>query len=125
MAAKQGATIDHISHGRWGLNIVCGWFSPEMEMFAAKQMEHDERYRYAGEWLQVIKRLWTEQNFDHTGEFFRVKDGYLLPKPVQQPYPALINAGFSPAGQDFSAREVTLILSRSIPWSTARRSLRM
>ena len=106
MAAKQGATIDHISHGRWGLNIVCGWFSPEMEMFAAKQMEHDERYRYAGEWLQVVKRLWTEQNFEHTGEFFQVKDGYLLPKPVQQPYPALINAGFSPAGQDFSAREV-------------------
>lgn len=106
MAAKQGATIDHISAGRWGLNIVCGWFSPEMEMFAAKQMEHDERYRYAGEWLQVVKRLWTEQNFHHTGEFFQVKDGYLLPKPVQQPYPALINAGFSPAGQDFSAREV-------------------
>ena len=106
VAAKQGATIDHISEGRWGLNIVCGWFSPEMEMFAAKQMEHDERYRYAGEWIHVIKRLWTEQNFDHTGEFFQVKDGYMLPKPVQKPYPTLINAGFSPAGRDFSAREV-------------------
>ena len=106
MAAKQGATIDHISRGRWGLNIVCGWFSPEMEMFAAKLLEHDSRYRYAGEWLQVIKRLWTEQNFDHKGDYFQVKDGYLLPKPLQQPYPVLINAGFSPAGQDFSAREV-------------------
>lgn len=106
MAAKQGATIDHISRGRWGLNIVCGWFSPEMEMFAAKQMEHDSRYRYAGEWLHVIKRLWTEQNFDHEGDHFQVKDGYMLPKPLQQPYPVLINAGFSPAGQDFSAREV-------------------
>jgi alkanesulfonate monooxygenase SsuD/methylene tetrahydromethanopterin reductase-like flavin-dependent oxidoreductase (luciferase family) len=106
VAAKQGATIDHISEGRWGLNIVCGWFSPEMEMFGAKQMDHDSRYRHADEWINVIKRLWTEQHFDHTGEFFRIKDGYLLPKPVQQPYPVLINAGFSPAGRDFSARQV-------------------
>lgn len=106
VAAKQGATIDHISAGRWGLNIVCGWFTPEMEMFGAPQMAHDDRYRYAGEWLCVIKRLWTEQHFDHEGEFFRIKDGYLLPKPVQKPHPVLINAGFSPAGRDFSAREV-------------------
>jgi alkanesulfonate monooxygenase SsuD/methylene tetrahydromethanopterin reductase-like flavin-dependent oxidoreductase (luciferase family) len=106
VAAKQGATIDHVSAGRWGLNVVCGWFTPEMEMFGVKQMDHDTRYRYAGEWLQVIKRLWTEQHFDHTGEFFRIKDGYLLPKPVQRPYPVLMNAGFSPAGREFSAREV-------------------
>lgn len=106
VAAKQGSTIDHISEGRWGLNIVCGWFTPEMEMFGVKQMDHDTRYRYAGEWLQVIKRLWTEQHFNHEGEFFRIKDGYLLPKPVQKPYPVLINAGFSPAGREFSAREV-------------------
>ena len=33
LAAKQGATIDHISGGRWGRNTVCGWFTPEMEMF--------------------------------------------------------------------------------------------
>jgi alkanesulfonate monooxygenase SsuD/methylene tetrahydromethanopterin reductase-like flavin-dependent oxidoreductase (luciferase family) len=106
VAAKQGATIDHISAGRWGLNIVCGWFTPEMEMFGVKQMDHETRYRYAGEWIRVIKRLWTEQHFDHEGEFFRIKDGYLLPKPVQQPYPVLINAGFSPTGREFSAREV-------------------
>ncbi|MEW6298822.1 MAG: LLM class flavin-dependent oxidoreductase [Thermodesulfobacteriota bacterium] len=106
VAAKQGATIDHISEGRWGLNIVCGWFTPEMEMFGVPQMPHDVRYRYAGEWIRVIKRLWTEQHFDHAGEFFTIKDGYLLPKPVQQPYPVLINAGFSPAGKEFSAREV-------------------
>ncbi len=106
VAAKQGATIDHISGGRWGLNIVCGWFTPEMEMFGVPQMPHDVRYRYAGEWIHVIKRLWTEQHFDHEGEFFKIQDGYLLPKPVQQPYPVLINAGFSPAGKEFAAREV-------------------
>ncbi|MCS6926476.1 MAG: LLM class flavin-dependent oxidoreductase, partial [Candidatus Binatia bacterium] len=106
VAAKQGATIDHISGGRWGLNIVCGWFTPEMEMFGVPQMPHDTRYRYATEWIRVIKRLWTEQHVDHAGEFFKIQDGYLLPKPVQRPYPVLINAGFSPAGKEFSAREV-------------------
>jgi len=106
VAAKQGATIDHISRGRWGLNIVCGWFTPEMEMFGAKQMPHDERYEYATEWIQVIKKLWLENGFDFAGEHFRIKDGYLLPKPVQAPYPVLINAGSSPAGREFSAREV-------------------
>ena len=106
VAAKQGATIDHISKGRWGLNIVCGWFTPEMEMFSAKQMPHDERYQYAAEWLHVIKKLWSENGFDFEGEHFRIRDGYLLPKPVQTPYPVLINAGSSPAGREFSAREV-------------------
>jgi alkanesulfonate monooxygenase SsuD/methylene tetrahydromethanopterin reductase-like flavin-dependent oxidoreductase (luciferase family) len=108
VAAKQGATIDQISNGRWGLNIVCGWYTEEMEMFGAPQMAHDDRYRYAGEWFQVVKRLWTEQHFDHAGEFFHIKDGYLLPKPVQKPYPVVINAGISPAGRDFSAREVDI-----------------
>ena len=88
------------------MNIVCGWFTPEMEMFGAKQMPHDERYEYATEWIQVIKKLWLENGFDFAGEHFRIKDGYLLPKPVQTPYPVLINAGSSPAGREFSAREV-------------------
>jgi alkanesulfonate monooxygenase SsuD/methylene tetrahydromethanopterin reductase-like flavin-dependent oxidoreductase (luciferase family) len=105
LAAKQGATIDHISKGRFGLNIVSGWFTPEMEMFGAKQLEHDERYRRAEEWVEIVKRLWTEQDFDYEGSYYRVQQGYLLPKPVQQPYPVILNAGASVAGRDFSARE--------------------
>ncbi len=106
IAAKQGSTIDHISNGRWGLNVVCGWFVPEMEMFGARQLEHDDRYRRAGEWLSVVKKLWQEQHFDHEGEFYRVTDGYLNPKPIQDPYPVVVNAGVSEAGREFSARHV-------------------
>jgi alkanesulfonate monooxygenase SsuD/methylene tetrahydromethanopterin reductase-like flavin-dependent oxidoreductase (luciferase family) len=69
-------------------------------------MPHDERYQYAAEWLHVIKMLWSENGFDFEGAHFRIRDGYLLPKPVQTPYPVLINAGSSPAGREFSAREV-------------------
>ena len=49
---------------------------------------------------------WTEQDFDHEGRHYRVKGGFLLPKPVQQPRPVLINAGNSEEGRDFSARNV-------------------
>ncbi|CAN0431838.1 unnamed protein product, partial [Phaeothamnion confervicola] len=47
LAAKQAATIDNISAGRFGLNIVCGWFRPEIEMFGIVQQDHDARYRMA------------------------------------------------------------------------------
>lgn len=105
-AAKQCATIDNISAGRFGLNIVCGWFRPEIEMFGIEQLDHDERYRMADDWLTCIKRAWSEQDFDHTGEYFRIKSGFLLPKPIQQPWPVLVNAGSSEAGREFSARHV-------------------
>jgi len=105
-AAKQAATIDNISNARFGLNIVCGWFRPEIEMFGIAQREHDERYRMADEWLSCMKRAWTEQDFDHSGDYYTIKGGFLLPKPLQQPWPVLINAGSSEAGREFSARHV-------------------
>ena len=48
----------------------------------------------------------TEQDFDHHGQYFQIKGGFLLPKPIQQPHPVLINAGNSPEGREFSARHV-------------------
>ena len=105
-AAKQCATIDNIADGRFGLNIVSGWFRPEIEMFGIEQLEHEERYRLTDEWLTCIKRAWVEQDFDHVGDFFNIKGGFLLPKPIQQPWPVLINAGSSDAGREFSARHV-------------------
>ncbi len=106
LAAKQGATIDNISGGRFGLNVVCGWFRPEIEMFGIEQRDHDERYRMADEWLTCIKRAWSEQDFDHDGDYYHIKGGFLLPKPLQQPFPVLVNAGSSEAGREFSARHV-------------------
>jgi FMNH2-dependent dimethyl sulfone monooxygenase len=104
MAAKATTTIDHISGGRFALNIVCGWYKPEIEMFGAAQMGHDERYDYADEWVTVLKRLWTETEFDYIGRFLDLKGLMSDPKPLQQPYPALMNAGGSDRGKQFVAR---------------------
>lgn len=102
--AKQAATIDHITNGRFVLNIVCGWFRDEFEMFGAEWREHDRRYEYAAEWLALARKLWTEEAaFDWNGEFFQGKGLWSQPKPVQKGGPVVMNAGSSPVGQRFSA----------------------
>ncbi len=104
VAAKQGVTIDHISGGRWGLNIVCGWSKSEMDMFGAPMLPHDERYDYAAEWIEIIRRAWTaETPFDYEGKYLRVQQAVSWPKPLRTPMPPLMNAGGSPRGQRFCA----------------------
>jgi dimethylsulfone monooxygenase len=110
IAAKQCAAIDHISNGRFTLNVVCGWNGPEMEMFDAQLTRHEDRYACAEEWLAIVKRLWTEDNdFDHDGHFYRIRKGYLQPKPIQKPYPAIMNAGSSERGRHFAAKNCDLV----------------
>lgn len=105
MAAKQATTIDHISNGRFTLNVVTGWFEPEIAMFGAPLMGHDRRYDAAIEWLDIIRRLWTEDDeFDFAGEFYQVKRAKLKPKPIQKPHPVVMSAGASPRGRHFAAK---------------------
>ncbi len=109
VAAKAATTIDHISGGRFGLNLVMGWFSPEMEMFGGAQREHDERYVFGQEWLDYCLKLWSEPgSFEFEGAYFHGKGVESYPKPHQSPRPILINAGNSKSGVDFSARNVDI-----------------
>jgi alkanesulfonate monooxygenase SsuD/methylene tetrahydromethanopterin reductase-like flavin-dependent oxidoreductase (luciferase family) len=110
MAAKQMTTIDHISDGRVALNVVTGWNAPEIEMFGAPLLPHDERYAVAQEWIDIVRALWTaDEPYSFDGKYYRVKDAFLRPKPVQQPYPALMNAGSSEAGRHFGARNCDVV----------------
>ena len=98
-AAKQSATVDHISGGRFVLNVVCGWFKNEFEMFGAEWRDHDRRYDYAREWLSLVRRLWSEtEPFDIDGEFFQGKALSSEPKPLQGGALPVMNAGSSPTG---------------------------
>jgi alkanesulfonate monooxygenase SsuD/methylene tetrahydromethanopterin reductase-like flavin-dependent oxidoreductase (luciferase family) len=112
MAAKQSAVIDHISGGRYALNIVTGWNQPEIDMFGTVMMSHQDRYACAEEWIAIIKRLWTEdETFDHEGRFYKITKGYLQPKPIQSPYPAIMNAGASERGRHFATKYADLIFT--------------
>ena len=104
-AAKQMTVIDHITGGRSCLNIVTGWNKPEFEMFGVELIEHDKRYDMAEEWLEIVNRLWNENDeFDHQGEFFEINKGYLEPKPLQTPRPVVMNAGGSDRGRHYASK---------------------
>jgi alkanesulfonate monooxygenase SsuD/methylene tetrahydromethanopterin reductase-like flavin-dependent oxidoreductase (luciferase family) len=112
LAAKMVTTADHVSGGRFGLNIVAGWYAQELAMFGLAQKEHDERYEVADEWTQVLKALWTvEGEQDFHGRYFDVPAAFMEPKPLQKPYPVIMNAGTSPAGRTFAAKHSDLIFA--------------
>ena len=101
-AAKALATVDHISQGRAGLNIVCGWNPKEFGMFGTPLVE--KGYDQASEWLDIVERLYrSDQPFDHEGTYYRLAQAVSLPSSLQSPRPVTMNAAFGAAGRDFAA----------------------
>ncbi len=71
-AAKALATVDHISHGRAGLNIVCGWNPDEFDMFGVTLVP--DAYVQAREWLDVIVQTYnSDQPIDFNGKYYQLK----------------------------------------------------
>jgi len=105
IAAKEFVTADHIGEGRFGLNVVCGWNEGEFEMFGVVQRDHEDRYAYAQEWLDAIKAMWGRADeFDFDGAYIKLKRVRAKPKPYGGTRPLIMNAGASPTGQAFAAR---------------------
>lgn len=108
-AAKQIATVDHISGGRFGLNVVAGWNGDELRMFGIRPEEHGDRYAVAGEWMTFLERIWAARvPFDFHGQHFRGQGVLSEPKPLQRDRPVVMNAGVSPAGRAFAAQHADL-----------------
>ena len=104
-AAKALATIDHVSKGRAGLNIVCGWNQAEFDMFGHRQSPHDDRYEQGMEWFEIMLGIFTrDEPFDYKGRYYDLKGVVGAPPPVQKPRPLTMSAAFSPAGRRFAAR---------------------
>jgi len=111
MAAKQATTIDHISGGRFALNVVTGWNRREIELFGSPLLEHDQRFVVADEWVSLMKTLWTsDEPVDFEGRYFSVRDALLKPKPIQT-YPALMNASSSQVGKAFAAKHFDILFA--------------
>ncbi len=104
IAAKEFVTADHIGEGRFGLNIVAGWNEDEFAMFGVQQREHADRYEFTQEWIDVVKRAWTEDEFDFDGKFFKLAGVRAKPKPFGNARPVIMNAGRSGPGQTFALR---------------------
>ncbi|MCR6109987.1 dimethyl sulfone monooxygenase SfnG [Bacillus sp. A301a_S52] len=101
--AKMIATLDNISHGRAALNVVSGWFKQEFIGYGEPWLEHDERYRRSEEFIQVLKSMWTKETTTFKGDFYRINEAPLLPKPVNG-RPPIFQGGNSKAARRMAAK---------------------
>ncbi|MCU9614413.1 LLM class flavin-dependent oxidoreductase [Caldibacillus lycopersici] len=99
VTAKMAANIDHISNGRFTLNVVSGWWAEEAKQYGGDFTAHDERYDRTKEFLEVLRGLWTEETFSYNGKFYQLENTKLYPKPVQRPNPVLYAGGESEKGK--------------------------
>jgi FMN-dependent oxidoreductase (nitrilotriacetate monooxygenase family) len=130
--ARQFSSLDHISGGRAGWNVVTSWLGDTAANFSkAEHPAHDVRYRIAAEYLDVVQGLWDSweddahvgdkdsgvfvdpdklHRLDHKGEFFQVR-GPLNIKRSPQGQPVIFQAGASDDGRNFAARRADAIFA--------------
>ncbi|MEO1103650.1 MAG: LLM class flavin-dependent oxidoreductase [Pseudomonadota bacterium] len=109
-AAKALATVDHVSGGRAGLNIVCGWNPQEFAMFGTAP--DAEGYARAEEWIDIIERAYeADTPFDFEGRFYHLKSVVSRPRSLQTPRPLTMNAAFGDPGRTFAARRCDMLFS--------------
>ena len=105
--AKMAATMDDVTGGRLGFNIVTAGNRGEYaQMGLYPENFEDYRYEYSEEWLMLVKRLWTEESVTHAGRYFTLDDCQSWPKPVQSTVP-MVCATSSERGYRFVAEHCT------------------
>jgi alkanesulfonate monooxygenase len=114
--AKLAIGIDHISNGRFAINLVSAWFRPEMAKLGIDMLTHDERYRYSSEWLNLVKKLWRGGSVTHNGTYFQTEQLELHPRPVQSGGPTVYFGGESEPARALAAQaaDVFFINGRSL-----------
>jgi FMN-dependent oxidoreductase (nitrilotriacetate monooxygenase family) len=143
--ARRMSTLDHLTNGRVGWNIVTGYLdSAARGMGLTSQIGHDDRYDAADEYLEVVYRLWEESWADdavardrtagiyarpervrpirHEGRHFRL-DAIHLSEPSRQRTPVLYQAGASSRGRDFAAAHAECVFLAGPTLDHARRTV--
>ena len=93
IVAKQAATLDVLSGGRFDLGLGIGWMPEEFTATGASMARRGAR---AAEYIAVLRHLWTDQVTEFSGEFYSVPAARTAPKPVQRPGPPVILGGIVP-----------------------------
>lgn len=145
LLARRFSTLDHLTRGRIGWNIVTGYLdSAARAMGLSQQIAHDERYDRADEYLELLYKLW-EGSWEegavrrdrqsrvfaepskvhkvrHDGRYFRM-EGYHLAEPSPQRTPVLFQAGSSGRGQRFAARHAECVFISPPSKEVARKTV--
>ncbi len=105
--AKFIATADQLSGGRAAVNVVSGWFKDEFTKLGEPWLEHDERYRRSEEFIRVLREIWTSDHAEFNGDFYRLHDFDLRPKPIEgpgRPHPEIFQGGNSTSARAMAGR---------------------
>ncbi|MEZ5558951.1 MAG: LLM class flavin-dependent oxidoreductase [Pseudomonadales bacterium] len=100
--AKWGATLSNLSDGRWAINLTSGWNLKEFAMYGVPALEHDERYARSAEFLEVLRRAWSQPEVTFRGRYYQVEGLRMEPRP-RAPL-AVYQGGQSDAALDLAAR---------------------
>jgi len=101
--ARMAVTIDAIAPGRFGVNIVSGWQKAEYEQMGIwpGEVHFARRYDYCAEYVQVMRDVWASGVSNHQGDFFKMTDCRVSPRPAQGI--EIIAAGQSNRGMQFAS----------------------
>jgi alkanesulfonate monooxygenase len=104
LEARTLATLDHFSNGRIAVHIITGGDDADQRR-DGDYLNHDERYARTAEYLDIIKRIWTnDAPIDHEGPHYRFSHAYSSVKPVQKPHLPIYFGGSSEAAIQVAAR---------------------
>ena len=104
LLAKQAANIDRIGGGnRLSLNVVSSWWAGEAKKYGVQFDEHDDRYARTSEWLEIVQKMWKDDHFSFTGDYYKVEDSVMQPKPINKP--VIYAGGESEKAKDTIARQ--------------------
>lgn len=104
LLAKQAANIDRIGGGnRLSLNVVSSWWAGEAKKYGVQFDEHDDRYARTSEWLEIVNRIWREDHFSYAGDYYKIEDAMMQPKPLKKP--VIYAGGESEKAKDTIARQ--------------------
>ncbi|MEE1923983.1 LLM class flavin-dependent oxidoreductase [Pseudomonas sp. 148P] len=119
-AARQFATLDHLSRGRASINVITGGDSGDLQR-DGDFLDKDARYARTSEYLDVVKQTWTATTpFNHEGPHYRVEDNLTLIKPLQKPHVPIYFSGASDAAVEVAARHADVYMMWGEPLEQVR-----
>ena len=107
--ARECATLDVLTNGRFELGIGAGWLDRDYQSTGIPFDRGRVRVARLAEAVTLMKRLFTEEKVTFAGEYYRVEKAECRPKPVQQPYPPILIAGGGPEILALAGREANIV----------------
>ncbi|AYO83144.1 LLM class flavin-dependent oxidoreductase [Methylobacterium brachiatum] len=118
--AKMALQIEHVSGGRFALNLVNAWNRAEFERAGLPFPAHDDRYAYGREWIALVDRLMRGERVTFAGAHFRVQDYQLRPAGTDRPRPRIYLGGESEPARALAADHADIWFINGQPLADVR-----